>query len=311
MSYTASKLIEIAEAEIGYLEKETNASLDSKTGNAGDENFTKYARDLHAAGYYQANKNGYEWCEMFNDWCHWNASGKNAKLAQEIICQTGLYGAGCVWSAKCYRNAGRWYKSPKVGDQIYFGNGVGKEYHTGIVYKVDSRKVYTIEGNTSGASGVIANGGGVCKKSYNLGYSKIVGYGRPKYDAEPIKKPAAKSTLEVDGQWGKDTTRASQKVLGTAVDGIVSNQPASCRKYVPAALASSWEFKDNGYYVGSALIRAIQKIVGATQDGLCGKNTVKAMQKFLKTKGLYKGLVDGYMGKNTVKAWQNYIISRI
>lgn len=59
MSYTASKLLEIARAELGYMEKASNSNLDDKTANAGSANWTKYARDLHAAGYYQANKNGY------------------------------------------------------------------------------------------------------------------------------------------------------------------------------------------------------------------------------------------------------------
>ena len=36
------KVIEIATAEIGYLEKRTNNRLDSKTANAGQNNYTKY-----------------------------------------------------------------------------------------------------------------------------------------------------------------------------------------------------------------------------------------------------------------------------
>lgn len=113
--------------------------------------------------------------------------------------------------------------------------------------------------------------------------------------------------LTVDGEWGKDTTKASQKKLGTIADGIVSNQSARCKKFLPAALESSWEFKTEGYSDGSALVKAIQKLVGAEQDGLCGENTVTAMQKFLKNKGLYTDTVDGIMGVNTVKAWQTYI----
>ena len=46
MAAYASTVIAIAQTQVGYLEKETNANLDSKTGNAGDENFTKYARDF-------------------------------------------------------------------------------------------------------------------------------------------------------------------------------------------------------------------------------------------------------------------------
>lgn len=218
MGYTVSKLIAIAETEVGYLEKKSNTNLDSKTGNAGNKNYTKYARDLHKAGYYNGNKNGYSWCEVFVDWCHWIASGKDAKLAQEVIFQTGLYGAGCAWSASCYRNAGRFFTSPQVGDQIYFGTK-GNESHTGIVYKVDGSKVYTIEGNTSGASGVIANGGGVCKKSYSLSYDKIVGYGRPNYEAEKV--PAEpKYTQE---QFIRDV----QKACGAAVDGIAGPETFS------------------------------------------------------------------------------------
>ena len=209
MSYTASQLVAIAEAEVGYLEKKSNSNLDSKTGNAGSKNYTKYARDLHSAGYYQANKNGYEWCEVFNDWCHWIASGKDAKLAQEVIFQKGLYGAGCAWSAKCYRDAGRWHTTPQVGDQAYFGTK-GNEYHTGIVSKVTADKVYIIEGNTSGASGVVSNGGGVCEKSYALGYAKICGYGRPNYAAEVVKHAYTQEQF----------IRDVQKACGASVDGI-------------------------------------------------------------------------------------------
>lgn len=36
----------IAEEEIGYLEKKNNSKLDSKTGNAGSANYTKYWRDI-------------------------------------------------------------------------------------------------------------------------------------------------------------------------------------------------------------------------------------------------------------------------
>jgi hypothetical protein len=215
MSYTASELVAIARAEVGYLEKKTNANLDSKTGNAGSGNYTKYARDLHGAGYYQANKNGYEWCEVFNDWCHWIASGKDPKLAQAVIYQTGLYGAGCTWSANCYRKAGRWFDTPKVGDQVYFGTK-GNESHTGIVSKVENGRVYTIEGNTSGASGVIANGGGVCEKSYPLGYAKIAGYGRPNYEAERITT----ETKNDDGYTLDQFIREVQKACGASVDGI-------------------------------------------------------------------------------------------
>ena len=59
MKKRASDVIAIALAEVGYKEKASNSQLDDKTANAGSNNYTKYARDLKNAGYYNGNKNGY------------------------------------------------------------------------------------------------------------------------------------------------------------------------------------------------------------------------------------------------------------
>ena len=55
----AEQVITIALAEVGYREKASNAALDDPAANAGSGTWTKYARDLAAAGYYNGNKNGY------------------------------------------------------------------------------------------------------------------------------------------------------------------------------------------------------------------------------------------------------------
>lgn len=218
MANYASKLIKVAEAEVGYLEKASNSNLDNKTGNAGSGNFTKYARDLaKISGFYNGNKNGYHWCDVFVDWCFVQAFGVDE--AKKLI-NHGQYGAGCTWSSKYFRDVNRYYQSPTVGDVIFFGSK-GEEYHTGIVYKVDSKKVYTIEGNTSGDSGVVANGGGVFKKSYSLTSANIAGYGRPNYDTESVEKPAeepvvASKSLDtlveevMAGLWGNGTERKTK-----------------------------------------------------------------------------------------------------
>lgn len=171
MGYTVKQLLRIAAAEIGYKEKETNSQLDNPGANAGDANFTKYARDLAAAGYYQASKQGYAWCDVFVDWCFLQLCGSKAK-AEDLICQTGLYGAGCEWSAKYYKQQGRFFTSnPKPGDQIFFNN----YSHTGIVEKIANGVITTIEGNTSNM---------VARRTYSIGSGAIDGYGRPKYDVE-------------------------------------------------------------------------------------------------------------------------------
>lgn len=146
-----NKLITIAKNEIGYLEKKSNSQLDSKTANAGSKNYTKYWRDVKPS--YQ----GQPWCAAFVSWCFMKAFGLNKakKLLKHwpyVYCPT----LGQLFT----KNA-----NPKVGDIVIFYHN-GTFTHTGIVTAVNGDRFYTIEGNTSGASGIIANGGGVCAKSY-------------------------------------------------------------------------------------------------------------------------------------------------
>ena len=175
------RLLATARAEIGYLEKATNAQLDDKTANAGTNNWTKYARDLDNLGnIYNGRKNGFDWCDVFVDWCFITTFGE--ALGMALLCQTyqGL-GAGVKYSANYYMKHGQFHTSgPQPGDQIFFyGSTTDVWQHTGLVEKVEGGRVYTIEGNTTGASGVVGNGGGVARKSYALNYSRIAGYGRP------------------------------------------------------------------------------------------------------------------------------------
>jgi len=189
MAFTASKLLEIAIAELGYKEKASNFQLDDKEANAGSGNWTKYARDLHTAGYYQAAKNGYAWCDMFVDWCFLQLGGSKEK-GEWLECQTGLYGAGCEWSSNCYRWADRCGTEPKVGAQIFFAkNGKGSEEHTGIVEKFDSNYVYTIEGNASNM---------VKRKTYARNSDYILCYGYPRFDETTNETQATTSTIAAD-----------------------------------------------------------------------------------------------------------------
>lgn len=145
------KLILIAKNEIGYLEKKSNIQLDDKTANAGSNNYTKYWRDIKPS--YQ----GQPWCAAFVSWCFMKAFGldKAKKLLKHwpyVYCPT----MSELFTLNSY---------PKIGDIVIFYHN-GTFTHTGLVTAVIGDKFYTIEGNTSGASGIIANGGGVCTKSY-------------------------------------------------------------------------------------------------------------------------------------------------
>ena len=127
-------------------------------------------------------------------------------------------------------------------------------------------------------------------------------------------KPSGK--IDVDGEWGCDTTRLCQKVMKAEypeldVDGIISSQERS--KYLIAVDPSSWEFVS--YPLGSPTIKAIQNRLNqlgynaGTEDGLAGETTVKALQKFLIDRGYDVGAdgADGYLGANTVKAYQTFL----
>lgn len=100
--------------------------------------------------------------------------------------------------------------------------------------------------------------------------------------------------------WGPAYTKALQAALGTTQDGIISSQPAANRKYIGCADTHSWEFVNSGAK-GSKLIAALQKRVGSTADGLFGKNSAMAIQKYLVAHGYNVGSAgcDGYFGNNS------------
>lgn len=178
------KIIATAKKEIGYLEKASNNQLDDKTANAGDKNWTKYARDLDSMNYFNGPKNSYAWCATFVNWVLVQVLGKETTLQITGQPSRNSGGASCSQAVNYYKKIGRFYTTnPQPGDQIFFSNDGGKTHcHTGLVTAVTKDRVYTIEGNTSSTTGVVANGGAVRDKSYLLTYSRISGYGRPKYE---------------------------------------------------------------------------------------------------------------------------------
>lgn len=246
--YSINKIIEIAANEIGYLEKNSKNSLESKTANAGNKNYTKYWEDIYPS--FQ----GQPWCLCFVIWCFVKAYG--ASEAKKLL-NMPAYTFYTPTAAQWFKNNKQWCRTPQIGDIIFFKNST-RICHVGLVYKVDNAKVYTIEGNTNGGSTLEANGGAVAKKSYSLSYGKIAGYGRPNYKDfsiiqlpdEIIKKGKknnsvlmiqkalnlvgyklvedgdfgpktenalkdfqSKHNLEVDGEYGPQTKKALQEAL--------------------------------------------------------------------------------------------------
>lgn len=227
------RVIAAARAEIGYLEKATNAQLDDKTANAGYNNWTKYAAFLDDLGIvYNGRKNGYSWCDVFVDWCFITTFGVTVGMDMTFQPDKGC-GAGCTWSARYYKQNGKFHEdNPQPGDQIFFTNdGGATSYHTGLVVAVDANRVYTIEGNTSSKAGVVENGGCVRDKSYPLNASYIMGYGTPDWDLVATKEENNMETLTQD-QFNEMFRVAMAKYRAELQDNDCGGYSAEGRQFV-------------------------------------------------------------------------------
>lgn len=284
---SANKVLQVAQSQIGYKESPKNS------------NKTKYGK---AYGI-----NSQPWCAIFVWWVFTQANCPELFFG-------GKKSAYCPTIADYYIAKKQTVSkgSGKPGDIVLFDwNHSGASDHIGIIEKKNSDGSYTcIEGNTSLNNN--SNGGQVMRrKRYQSQISWIC---RPKYTetSTATVSTTTKKTgkLTVDGEWGQTTTTMTQKVFGVSQTGTITDQLKSCKKYLTAASTTSWKFISSSKN-GAPVIKEIQKLVGVTRDGKAGKNTVKAMQKFLNKKGYSCGTADGYMGAKTVKAWQKYINSRL
>ena len=264
-------VIKVAESQIGYLEKKSNADLDSFTGNAGSGNYTKFNRDMRTWAK-SAGLND-QWCQNFVDWCFVKAYGLEA--AKKLL---GTFTNYTPTGSNAFKNRGLYTKrgkgTPKPGDVIYFySSSKGRIGHVGIVTKVTSTKVYTIEGNTSGASSLVTNGGGVRAKSYSLTSTYIDGYGRPPYadvnpttgEAVPEPKPAKLGDRVLkNGCEGADVKELQLALIKLGYD---------CGKW-----GADGDFGD----ATEMAVRRFQTQEDLTPDGEAGPETIAALNKALK-----------------------------
>lgn len=249
-------VINIALAEVGYLEKATNANLDDKTANAGSNNYTKYWRDIYPA--YQ----GQPWCACFVTWVFVIAFGK--AMAQKLLKHYPY--VYCPTMANLFTlNA-----NPKVGDIVIFKHN-GVFTHTGIVIKVSGDQFWTVEGNTSGGSTIIANGGGVCKKTYfnsNLPGTKFI-------------TPDYSKVQEIKNEGNDTPSISASSILKMGSNGsAVKTLQKNLNTLIKAKLTVDGEFGTATY---NAVIK-FQTKYKLTADGIVGKNTQKKINSLLKKK---------------------------
>lgn len=260
--YDPQKVIDKAASWNGYLEKRNGdlTYLRSKTANAGSNNYTWFGYIMHKV--YPATMDyPAAWCDAFVDYCFYDTYGEAA--AKYLLC--GGFDDYTPNSAQKYKDKGRFFKTPKAGDQIFFTNG-GRICHTGIVYKVDGSRVYTIEGNTGSGNEVIPNGGAVCMKSYAKSNSRIAGYGRPDY-GEPKED---KYMFEVD------TIKKGSKGPSVLLMKEIFRARPEVKKNTGIELNLSQTFNADDEKVllwyQQDRIKAGSKLIKKA-DGICGPNT--------------------------------------
>lgn len=97
-------------------------------------------------------------------------------------------------------------------------------------------------------------------------------------------KPIITNKIKVDGYWGKETTRALQKYLGTTEDGYLSGQyPNGVTRQISSATFNNRR--------GSTTVKKLQKRIGVRVDGYLGVQTIRALQKYLGTP------IDGHISR--------------
>ena len=244
---TASEVLRIAAGEIGY-----SRWTDPQPG-------TKYGRwyaQSHGS-YYGAS--GVPFCAMFVSWVM-------SRAGQAF---PGLPAAYVPYVLSAGRSRAVSTRSARPGDIVIFNWDGGVVDHIGFIEANHGSYIQTIEGNT--------NNGRVARRT--RAWNTIAAILRPAYNGGATSSGGGTGRLTVDGSCGPATIRRWQQVMGTSVDGIISGQyRPDGRTWGRPALVDSCVRYGGG---GSNLIRAVQRKLNLTADGLLGPATIRALQKHL------------------------------
>ena len=245
-------LIKLELDQVGYLEKKSPELLEDPAANAGYGNFTIFGRSYGLDG---------------QPWCH---------MVQAVIMRE----AGLIpdlqfpWTASCgigvnwFKQRGLWIPRagavPESGMMIYFTQNGRTPIHVGLVASVGGGRVHTLEGNTSPQTKkdeLEANGGGFWDKSYSLGSSWILGYGKIIYNEEieimvtkkdldnwyEEKNPMYATVGSIPDEWLRTAVAklVSHKVINGGLEKLimpgedVSNHPVNLRRETLIAIVAA------------------------------------------------------------------------
>ena len=169
--YTVREDIVLALEEYDLSDKQCKALLKSPSPLADVfKDFEKRETD-HMDNIWYGFGSRVEWCACFVSWCTDQCGYIDIGVIPKF--------AGCVNGVQWFRDRGQWADNaiePAPGMIIFFdwdnkgssGPQDGQSDHVGIVQKVESGVVYTIEGNSGDSCRV---------NQYPVGYYEILGYG--------------------------------------------------------------------------------------------------------------------------------------
>lgn len=234
------------------------------------------------------------WCCMFASWCLDQGGVKMDGFPSQNT-DLALNGGAKKYAVDIY--------SVRYGDIVIFNwDWDNATDHIGFATgEFDGTGFTTIEGNVGNA---------VKEKYRQIGNVAYVlrppysGYGTMTNDIPTVstdpKNNRDGGKLEIDGIGGWNTTIDLQNQLGTTEDGEISGQRSSDKPYHNGMCSVKY---GNG---GSQVVKALQRKVGAIQDGYWGPNTSTTLQTWLIKKGYDCGPagVDGYFGHDSVVALQ-------
>lgn len=145
-----------------------------------------------------------------------------------------------------------------------------------------------------------------CPGRYYSRLNELYALAEKHYNGTPAPQPTPIKKLDVDGIFGEKSVTRLQEYLASYVDGYFSGQLKKQQKYFESVTAV--EFGGGG----SLCVEKLQALIGLKGDdidGLLGRQTVTALQRFLSKNNYDVGEwgADGYWGECTSKALQRYL----
>ena len=241
------KLLLWAAEQIGYCE--------------GGDNFNQYAAMPEISRLLGWDAQNQPWCNIFvlaAFVCCFGLETGAAMLYQRV----GHGSALCRASAQFFKDAGAWHTRPEPGNVVFFYVG-GEINHMGIVSRVYTGSVVTIEGNSSDM---------VTERVYAAGDARIAGYGRPKWEL------AVDDPVEDINSPGKEPPQEREiETCDVTIPTIRNGDTGAAVAALQAALKHIgfdpvWIDGEAGERTEAAL-RAFQEASGIEAHGICGAET--------------------------------------